>query len=218
MRLAIAVLLGAGALGASACKAGPDEPGYVFAPGMVRAVPYEAFEKNPVTGEMLRPPAGAVPYGAAPTHVAPGQAGAEKAGRELVSPVAASPAALLRGEKLYGTFCAVCHGPAGQGDGNIPQFKGWPLLGKPAADYPDGRLFQVITLGGQGWEGRKMPGYAAQIAPVDRWRLVQYVRRLQAAAAPAASAAPATSGAPSAATPSASPSPSAAPSAIKEAP
>jgi hypothetical protein len=39
---------------------------------------------------------------------------------------------------------------------------------------PNGELFNTITYG-----VRNMPGYAPEIEPVDRWRIILYVRALQ---------------------------------------
>lgn len=94
---------------------------------------------------------------------------------------------LRRGEERFGIYCAVCHGEAGDGKG-ITSAYGIPGIANlhvfPRKDYPDGRLFDVIT-NGKG----NMSGYKANIPVRDRWAIVAYVRALQTAAkAPAETA------------------------------
>jgi mono/diheme cytochrome c family protein len=86
-----------------------------------------------------------------------------------------------RGEERFGIYCAVCHGESGDGMGVTSKF-GVPGIAnlhldmfKPAT-YPDGRMFEVITLG----KGL-MSGYGQNIPVRDRWAIIAYVRTLQAA-------------------------------------
>lgn len=130
-------------------------------------------------GKILRePPAGSLPYGAAPLHYRPGAAEAERAGRELRQPYTAEPAALARGQQVFATYCAPCHGD-GSGMGPVAQ-RGFPpppsLWAPNALKLSDGRMFHIITRG-QG----NMPAHAAQIPIADRWKAVLHVRALQAA-------------------------------------
>lgn len=91
-------------------------------------------------------------------------------------PVALTRALLERGQQQYGVFCALCHGPAG--DGNSLVARQMSLRPPPSlhaySDRPVGYLYQVIT---QGFG--LMASYAPQIAPQDRWAVVAYVRALQ---------------------------------------
>ncbi len=56
------------------------------------------------------------------------------------------------------------------------------LQSDKARAYPDGRIYHIITMG-QGVSPSfglpLMPSYASQIAPADRWSIVNYVRALQ---------------------------------------
>lgn len=154
---------------------------YEFVPDMAHSVPYDAYAPNPVTrdGQTLQAPVpGTVPRGAIPDHYASTPEDAVRAGRELVNPIAPAGTALARGRAVYQTFCQVCHGPAGAGDGPlIPKFPNPPSYGSARLlGMPDGQIFHVITHG-----TAIMPGYAGQIAPDDRWKAVLYVRTLQAA-------------------------------------
>jgi len=107
--------------------------------------------------------------------------GARRAGVELSNPFTAEDAeALARGAEVFATFCAVCHGVGGAGDGPVTR-RGVPpppsLLAENAMALPDGHIYHIISLG-QG----NMAGYASQVSRDDRWRAIKHVRRLQAEA------------------------------------
>jgi mono/diheme cytochrome c family protein len=170
----------------SAMACGKTRPGYEFIPDMARSVPYDAFDPNPVTanGQTLqRPVPGTVARGALPFRYGAGPEEAERAGRELINPFPATPEVLARGEVVYRTFCWVCHGETGQGDGPIiPKFPNPPsYTSERVRNLPEGRIFHVITRG-----SGLMPSYAAQISSDDRWKVVRFVQRLQARPDPAA--------------------------------
>jgi mono/diheme cytochrome c family protein len=148
---------------------------------MQYSIPYDAYEENPVArgGQtLLLPPEGTVPLEDGVFAYGPGAEEAERAGRELASPLRPTTASLARGKQVFENVCAVCHGPAGQGDGPIiGRFPNPPsLTAARAKAYPDGRIVHVIARG-QGI----MPSHAAQVLPEDRWRVVMHVRALQQA-------------------------------------
>jgi mono/diheme cytochrome c family protein len=93
-----------------------------------------------------------------------------------------------RGDTLYHTFCAVCHGGTGDGKGPVgPRVAAPSLLTPQAQGRSDGYLYSIIRYG-----RGVMPRYGDKVyRPADRWAIVNYVRTLQAAA-PAAVPAPAT--------------------------
>jgi mono/diheme cytochrome c family protein len=129
-----------------------------------------------------RPPvAGTIPMGYVPYEIQ----GADEAARKraeatLTNPLKRTREVLLRGQELYNTFCIVCHGERGLGDGKITgppptRFPAPPSLHtKQARAFKDGRIFHNITVG-----QNKMPGYADEIDVVDRWAIVHFVRALQ---------------------------------------
>jgi mono/diheme cytochrome c family protein len=96
---------------------------------------------------------------------------------------------LIRGRERFTIFCAVCHGPVGNGNGIIVErgylkppsyhtdnsrgFERWSLK-VPLRDAPVGYYFEVVT---QGYGG--MPDYATQVSPEDRWKIIAYIRSLQ---------------------------------------
>ena len=94
-----------------------------------------------------------------------------------------------RGDTLFHTYCAVCHGSAGAGNGIVRLMGAPSLLTARARGYSDGYLYSIIRYG-----RGVMPRYGDKIVrPDDRWAVVNYVRSLQAAAPapPDSAAAPA---------------------------
>ncbi len=164
----------------------PTQRNFDFLPGMVTPVAYESFTANPVLAggmTMQIPPAGTIPRQGVPLHFEATPEDAQRAGLELVNPFAGDDAgALARGEFVFDTYCLVCHGASGVGDGPVAS-RGFPtpasLLAPNARGFPDGRIFHVVTHG-QG----NMPGHASQIAPEDRWKVTLWVRHLQQEAGP----------------------------------
>ncbi len=84
-----------------------------------------------------------------------------------------------KGDSLYQNFCATCHGPAGAGDGPVGRRMGAPpLLSPRARGFSDGYIYSIIRYG-----RGLMPRYGDKVYdPVDRWAIVNHVRKLQAAA------------------------------------
>ncbi len=85
---------------------------------------------------------------------------------------------LERGQERYNIYCAPCHDYLGNSYGFIVR-RGFPL---PASyhiqrlrEAPAGHFYGVIT-NGMG----AMYSYADRIDPADRWRIVAYIRVLQA--------------------------------------
>lgn len=163
------------AAGLGACQPG-EEPGSEYMPDMARGPAYKAFAPNRATRNgitLQRPVPGTIARGYHPFHYAKGDAEAERAGRELTDPFHPDPPTLDKGKALYEIYCLVCHGEHGKGDGPIaskipppPSYKSDRLLG-----FLPGRIFHVVTLG-----SNKMPSYASQLSPEDRWLIITYVR------------------------------------------
>jgi mono/diheme cytochrome c family protein len=153
--------------------------GMEYMPDMAYSVPYNSFAANPVTrdGKTLQTPVpGTVPRGFQPYRYAATPDEALRAGRELSNPILPSPEALAQGRALYETFCLVCHGEQGRGDGPlVPKIPNPPAYtsARVRAMAP-GQIFHVISRG----SGR-MPSYAAQIPYEQRWRIVLYVGTLR---------------------------------------
>jgi mono/diheme cytochrome c family protein len=88
---------------------------------------------------------------------------------------------LDRGQERFNIFCAPCHDMTGTGRGMVVQrgYRQPPSLHDPRLRSADaGYMFDVITNG-----FGAMPDYRTQIDARDRWRIVAYVRALQASRA-----------------------------------
>jgi mono/diheme cytochrome c family protein len=93
-------------------------------------------------------------------------------------PFPITKADLQRGQERYNIYCSPCHDYVGNSYGFIVR-RGFPL---PASyhiqrlrEAPAGHFYGVIT-NGMG----AMYSYADRIDPADRWRIVAYIRVLQA--------------------------------------
>ena len=80
------------------------------------------------------------------------------------------------GDTLYLTYCAVCHGSAGDAKGPVSSRIGAPsLLTGRARGYSDGYLYSIIRYG-----RGVMPRYGDKVyLPSDRWAIVNHLRKLQ---------------------------------------
>jgi len=107
----------------------------------------------------------------------------EESGRFYKNPLVRSSTVLARGKQMYNTYCVVCHGAYGEGDGTVvPKFPRPPTLqSDKIKNYQDGSIFYVISRG-----QNLMPSYASQVQVPDRWAIVHYLRALQKAKNPTA--------------------------------
>ncbi|OGP07407.1 MAG: hypothetical protein A2048_05820 [Deltaproteobacteria bacterium GWA2_45_12] len=157
----------------SACSTQRTKPTLEYMPNMIDSPAVKAQEQI-----MRLPPEGTNPIGFEryPFTINEG----DKA-MGLVNPLPMTKAVLKDGKKLYDTYCIVCHGPEGKGNGTIvPKFPMPPSLhSEKVKNWPDGRLFHVMTTG-----QNLMPAYASQIFPKERWAIAKYVRVLQRAVMP----------------------------------
>ena len=96
--------------------------------------------------------------------------------RVLHNPIPNTAKSLEEGKLLYGRYCIHCHGEAGKGNGLVGvQYKGVPSYSADAyKNMNDGHIFHVITNG----KGRMWP-HGSQMTPEERWKIVQYVHKLQ---------------------------------------
>jgi mono/diheme cytochrome c family protein len=100
-----------------------------------------------------------------------------EAAQGLSSPRPADDASRERGRALYETYCVVCHGPEGAGDGPVtPRFVRPPNLRGASRGFTDGYLYALVT-NGRG----NMPSYD-RLDPAERWDVIHYLRALQGGA------------------------------------
>jgi cytochrome c553 len=97
----------------------------------------------------------------------------------LTNPIPPTPEALEQGQQVFQQHCAVCHGPAGHGDGAAAaELKSTPadLTAAHVDDHTDGDLFWWLT---HGIAGTAMPSWREQLSEPERWKVIHYIRSLR---------------------------------------
>ena len=94
------------------------------------------------------------------------------------SPPELTPALLADGSGRFAIYCAACHGEAGFGGSIVASNMADPrppsLRSARMRAMPPQQIYAVVTHG----VGR-MPSYAAELTPRQRWAVVAYVGQLQ---------------------------------------
>lgn len=179
---AFLIVLMAGAFGLSWIVQGdPAQPNRRVPTNMADSIAYDSFAPNAAfaDGKTLQaPPQGSIARGYLPLHYTPAAEDAARAGVELTNPFSADPEPHLeRAAAIYKSFCMVCHGVGGMGDGPVTR-RGVPpppsLHAENAMNLPDGRMFHILTYG-----QNNMASYASQVSRDDRWRVILHIRSLQ---------------------------------------
>ena len=87
--------------------------------------------------------------------------------KEAKNPFAGENRAAEIGGQIYAVNCAKCHGPQGQGTGNIPALKEGP-----AQAASEGELFWFVT---KGDAANGMPAWST-LSDQGRWQIVSYMK------------------------------------------
>ena len=150
-----------------------------YMPDMYVAVPYEADAEKGKTGASanLKPVAGTIARGNVPYEYANTNADFERARVELKSPIEATEKNLENGKKMYGIYCATCHGKKGDGNGVLAQREkvgGIPPYNDATRNITEGSIYHVIMYG-KGIMG----SHSSQLTIKERWQIVQYVEQLK---------------------------------------
>lgn len=181
----------------SSCVSRGNNTGWEYAPDMYYSKGYEPYNQgdsngvNPHGMSMREPVAGTVAYGKADYKYALPNSGEgyEAAATQVVAPADLTDAD-GRGKYLYDIYCSPCHGYQGNNDGEVfkkvstlkPAWKGY--TDEYIKTLPEGKIYHTLTYG-----KNNMGSHASVLKPVDRWRVIKYVKQLSAAsAAPAAAA------------------------------
>lgn len=101
-----------------------------------------------------------------------------------VNPIPSNQASRERGQTLYEINCELCHGKQGKGDGPVAEKlvrKPADLTGGNVEPLSDGEIFLIITDGVQLPKGSAggMPALRENLAVIDRWDVVNFVRSLE---------------------------------------
>ena len=132
--------------------------------------------RNMWTGPAVLPQAEARPAPVGSMAVdAPRILNRRQARTELVNPLAETPETIAEGEALYRTYCALCHGDGGDGDGELARhYRRMPPLTAPhVLNYPDGFVYAIVREG-----GRNMPRFGDALSVDERWALIHYLGTL----------------------------------------
>jgi mono/diheme cytochrome c family protein len=96
----------------------------------------------------------------------------------IKNPLKGKPDAIAAGKKLYATYCTVCHGDKGKGDGIAAA----GLNPRPAnhttekfQSQSDGAIYWKITTG-----RAPMASYEKTLTVAQRWQVIDYIRTLKA--------------------------------------
>lgn len=165
------LLVVGGFLSLSACKEeGPNTTKLQYMPDMADAPTVKAQEGY------IDPPEHSVTINAI-LYPADKQVAEQELRNPFGEGVGTNPEFLKRGEKLFNTYCSVCHGFDGKGKGTLGDAYPIPVPDITTATYlarKDGFFFAQISLG-----GNMMPSYAHSTSPHERWWIVSYLRTLQ---------------------------------------
>lgn len=96
---------------------------------------------------------------------------------KLANPVKAEAGSIREGRRMFATQCALCHGKAGDGKGELVESMKLSLSDYRDPDalkgMTDGALFYVLKKGCD-----KMPGEEGRMKENQMWNLVNYIRSL----------------------------------------
>jgi mono/diheme cytochrome c family protein len=188
-------LLAVASIALWSCGRSHDDRGWEFAPNMYHSRAYEPltqWRKNKFTASgmnMREPVKGTIARRNFQTTFGSGDSAIvdlmnynllpdsiEYSERVLKNPVPLNEQTIAEGKELYEKNCVHCHGEAGAGDGLVGvKYKGVPNYTSDALkDMNDGHVYHVITYG-----RNRMWAHASQITPIERWKIVHYVHKLQ---------------------------------------
>ena len=186
----------------NSCVKHPDSPGYEYVDDMFRSQAIEAYIDYGLVGDKVNdtlkntisariPTKGTIPYSKSkqtsitnmPFYYGSSEEERIRAGEEVSLPKhyylkeSNQEANTAEGKRLYGLFCAHCHGDKGNGDGLVITVGGYPAA-PPAyntlKDRKPGSVFHTITYG-----KNAMGPHASQLNKDERWKLAMYVRTMQ---------------------------------------
>lgn len=95
----------------------------------------------------------------------------------LRNPLPPTAQSIADGEAVFKTYCVMCHGVGGKGDGPVGQYfdpRPIDLTAGLMDQLSDGQLFVMVTNG----IGR-MPPFRGDLTEEQRWQVVTYVRTLR---------------------------------------
>jgi mono/diheme cytochrome c family protein len=171
-------------LGLTACSSNDKHrnPGKTYAPDMTYSRAYDAYTYNPNFADSQtsrQPVMGTVAMGhELPDHMVEGDTNGYKA---FTTSMRFTDAEVAEGGRLFNIYCGICHGTAMDGQG--PLYTSGKFAAMPAnlkdAKYTGmsiGTMYAAIKYG-KGMMG----SYASQLDVKQRWQVIAYIRKTQAA-------------------------------------
>ena len=107
----------------------------------------------------------------------------EKASDADKNPLEVNKINLTEGKRLFDIYCAPCHGKEGNADGTVTIANNHAFpMGAPFSYFTDanlalteGHMFYITQYG-----RNSMGSYASQLNPNERWKVIMYVKQMQA--------------------------------------
>lgn len=146
-------------------------------PAVARAFPWSIdMFRGPAVQPLAVSPRN-MPAGTFPQHGGEPPMTRQEAAVSLQNPLSPTATRLDHGKALFATYCAVCHGATGKGDGPVASQMIIPppnLTTAQPAERTDGYLYATIRNG-----SIVMPAYDDAMSAAERWQVVLYLRHLQ---------------------------------------
>lgn len=95
----------------------------------------------------------------------------------LKNPLPFTEANVEKGKELYDIYCAICHGPQGDGQGTLAErekMMGIPGFDDENRDMSEGNIYHIAYYG-----LNNMGSYATQTTTKERWQIIHYISTLQ---------------------------------------
>lgn len=158
-----------------------NKPNYQYMPNMYESVGYEAYGKYeifPDGYEALAPVEGTIARGWMPYDYVNSIEGKTLAKDSLRNPLSYTEENYKKGAELYNTYCGICHGDKGDGQGTLAKRE--KILGIPAYNdagraITEGSVYHVMYYG-----INSMGSYASQMTEEELWMVDHYVMSLKA--------------------------------------
>ena len=180
-------------------KAGVNNTGSEYMPGMYHSIAYEAnystyYARNqwvdqkgyafyasprkPVKGTIARDNGVS---DSEPFYYGDTEEERLKAIENVKSPFEATEKGIEKGKHLYGIYCAICHGENGDGEGYLVREDGGMYPSMPAnfmsddfKSSSDGRYYYTIMKG-----RNMMESFNDKLSYKERWQVIHYIRSMQ---------------------------------------
>jgi hypothetical protein len=171
-------------LGFAACNSGNirRNPGKIYGPDMTYSRAYDAYTANPNFADSQTsrlPVAGTIAMGhELPDHMVEGDTNGYKT---FTTSLRFSDAQMDEGKRLFNIYCGICHGTNLDGQGPLyasGKFAAMPANFKDAKylHMPVGQMYAAVKFG-----KNMMGSYASQLDIKQRWMVIAYIKKMQAA-------------------------------------